>query len=95
MIKEVGTYAEEDRGKRERIVAVNSAADLIYALEKVLQEKRGKIPPNIRKGVKKKIKELRALLETASAEELRRKIANLSAFLWAEVPDGPPQIKLD
>jgi molecular chaperone DnaK len=74
MRKDAEVHADEDRKKKDRIDARNSADGLIFSLEKQLREYDAKIPDNIKKKVNAKMNDLRDLLkkEDASIEEIKK-----------------------
>lgn len=98
MMADSQAHAEEDRKKKEQIEAKNQADMLSYTAEKVLKEQGEKVPSDLRREIEEKIKALRAVLETASVEELRQKTADLSSSLskigqamYGQPPQGGPQ----
>jgi len=74
MRKDAEVHADEDRKKKDRIDARNSADGLIFNLEKQLREYDAKIPDNVKKKVNAKMNDLRDLLkkEDASIEEIKK-----------------------
>ncbi|HRH93407.1 MAG TPA: molecular chaperone DnaK [Candidatus Peribacteria bacterium] len=74
MKKDAELNAEEDKKKREKIDARNTADTLIFNLEKQLREHDAKIPDDVKKKVNVKMNELRDLLkkEDVTAEELKK-----------------------
>ncbi|MDH7486277.1 MAG: molecular chaperone DnaK [Anaerolineae bacterium] len=98
MVKEAQRHAAEDRKRKERVEARNAADTMIYQAEKVLREQGDRVPAGVRSEVESQISGLRGILETGSAEELRRKTQSLSdslqkigaAMYEQQAPPPPP-----
>ncbi len=72
MVKEAEAHAEEDRKKKELIETKNQLDQLIYNLEKTINENKDKIPEEEVKSVQQVIEEAKkALQESQSAEEIK------------------------
>lgn len=81
MTKEAEVHAEEDKKKKEQIEAKNQADGLIFTSEKTLKDAGDKVPPEVKKEVEDKIADLKAILETGSADDLRDKSQKLAEVL--------------
>ncbi|MDP2933640.1 MAG: molecular chaperone DnaK, partial [bacterium] len=79
--KEAEVHAEEDRIKKERVEARNTADNLIVAAEKSLKDAGDKVSAEIKKEVEDKIGALRAVLETGEKADLETKTKELSETL--------------
>lgn len=77
MVQEAESHAEEDKKKKEKIDARNTADSTAYSAEKALKDAGDKVPEDIRNEVEEKIKALRDVLETADTEELKQKTQEL------------------
>ena len=78
MKKEAEMHAAEDQRKREFIDARNTADALIYTCEKTMRDAGEKIAAEIKKEIEVKIDELKKTKEGDSAEDVKRKTAELS-----------------
>jgi molecular chaperone DnaK len=78
MVKDAETHAEEDKKKKEMVEARNTADNLCYTAEKSLKDAGDKVPEDLKKEVEGKVKTIREILQTASAEELKQKTKDLS-----------------
>jgi molecular chaperone DnaK len=81
MVKEAEQHAAEDRQRKERVEARNTADSMIYQAEKILREQGDKVPANVKSDVESKISSLRAILDSGSTEELRNKAEGLGMAL--------------
>ena len=81
MVKDSKRYASEDRKRKEQIEARNAADTIIYQAEKTLREQGDKVPADVRSDVESHISGLRSILDTGSAEEVRRRAQDLSDSL--------------
>ncbi|MCG2685840.1 Hsp70 family protein, partial [Candidatus Parcubacteria bacterium] len=78
MTVEAEKHAEEDRIKKEQVEARNLADNLCYTAEKSLKDASDKVSEDIKKEIEEKVKAIRDILATASAEELKTKTEDLS-----------------
>jgi molecular chaperone DnaK len=78
MVKEAERSASEDRKRRDQVEARNAADTIIYQAEKVLREQGDKVAADVRSEVEGHISTLKGMLDTGSADELRRKTQELS-----------------
>ena len=81
MTKEAEAHAEEDKKKKEEIEVRNTADTLVYSAEKALKDGGEKVPADVRTDVEQKISDLKGVIQTASAEDLKPKIDALSESL--------------
>ena len=81
MVKEAETHSEEDKKRKDLAESRNIADGLTYTAEKSLKDAEGKIPEEMKKEINDKITEIRSVLQTASAEELKSKTEELSTSL--------------
>jgi molecular chaperone DnaK len=81
MVKEGEQYAAQDRKRKERVEARNTADSMIYQAEKILREQGDKVPANVKSEVESKISSLRAILDSGSTDELRNKAQELGMAL--------------
>jgi molecular chaperone DnaK len=77
MVKDAESHAAEDKQRKEKIEARNQADALIHATEKNLAEHGDKVDAAVKSDIEAKIKELRDVLDTAEAAELRTKVEAL------------------
>jgi molecular chaperone DnaK len=78
MVAEAEKFKEEDEKKKKLIEAKNNADQIIYSTEKSLKEHGDKIEVSEKETIEEKIKELKALLETADADAINAKIEELT-----------------
>ncbi len=103
MVKDSKRYASEDRKRKEQIEARNAADTMIYQAEKTLREQGDKVPADVRTDVESHISGLRSILDTGSAEEVRRRAQELSdslqkvgaAMYEQQAPPPPPDGEAD
>jgi molecular chaperone DnaK len=103
MVKDSKRYASEDRKRKEQIEARNAADTIIYQAEKTLREQGDKVPADVRNEVESHISGLRSILDTGSAEEVRRRAQDLSdslqkvgaAMYEQQAPPPPPDGEAD
>lgn len=81
MVKEAEVYSEEDKKRRDIAEARNIADGLTYTAERSLKDAEGKIPAELKKEIEDKVAEIRNVLQTATAEELKNKTQELSTSL--------------
>jgi len=78
MVKEAETHADEDKKRKDLAESRNVADGLTYT---ALKDAEGKIPEEMKKEINDKIAEIRNVLQTATAEELKNKTQELSTSL--------------
>jgi len=81
MVKEAERYAAEDRKRKERAEARNTADAMIYQAEKVLREQGDRVLAHVKSEVESKISSLRAILDSGSTDELRNRTQELGMAL--------------
>lgn len=81
MVKDAEANAEADKKKKEAVEARNTADNLCYTAEKSLKDAGDKVPADLKKNIEDKVKELREMLQTASAEDLKAKTKELSDLM--------------
>jgi len=80
--KEAEEYAVQDVMKRKLAETKVQANNLIYQAEKILNEYKDKISPDLQEKIKNKINELNELIDKAnSAEEIENKMKELNELL--------------
>lgn len=78
MAQEAEAHAEEDRKKKEEIEIKNQADTLVYTTERTLKEAGDKVSAEVRTDVEQKLSDLKSVIQTASAEDLKPKMEALS-----------------
>lgn len=81
MVKEAEMHAAEDKKRKDQAEARNIADGLTYTAEKALKDAGDKVPADVKTDIEAKIKEIRDVLQTASADELKQKTQALSDAL--------------
>ena len=81
MQKEAETHAQEDKGRKELVEARNVADNMCYTAEKTLKDAGDKVDAVLKTEVEDKVKDLRAVLQTAPLDELKAKAEDLSVTL--------------
>ncbi len=78
MAKEAEAHAEEDKKKKEKVEAKNSADTLVYSTEKLLREAGDKIKPEDKKIVEEKIEALKKVKDGDDVEAIKKASEELS-----------------
>ena len=78
MVKEAEENAEADKKKREAIEAKNQAESLIHSTEKSLGEYGDKVGADEKAAIETAITELKGVLESEDAEQIKEKTATLA-----------------
>ncbi len=78
MQKEAEAHASEDAAKKEKIESRNKADNMIYVAEKTLKDAGDKVKEKDKKTIDDKIKDLKAILESGTKEDLETKTSELS-----------------
>jgi molecular chaperone DnaK len=81
MVKDAQKFAAEDQKRREQIEARNGADNAVYTAEKTLRELGDKVPADVKSDVESKANALKGILQTADADELKRRTQELSEAL--------------
>ncbi len=87
MIKEAELHAEEDRKKKELVDLRNQADGFIYTIEKTLKDISSRIPPDKLQDVRNKIEELRKVMNSENANEIRSKFLALQEAWYKATED--------
>ncbi|MGQ9672996.1 MAG: molecular chaperone DnaK [Candidatus Aminicenantales bacterium] len=78
MVKDAEAHAEEDKRRREVIDARNQADQLVYSLEKLLQENKDRIPEQEAERVRTEIENTKRAMESEDLHQIRSAIESLS-----------------
>lgn len=82
MVKEAEAHKSEDEKKRKLIEAKNVAENVVYTVEKSLNEHKDKIPEDKKAPIRKASDELKELIKTSSDEDqIKAKTDELSKLL--------------
>ncbi|MDD5415526.1 MAG: molecular chaperone DnaK [Candidatus Daviesbacteria bacterium] len=81
MTKEAEAHAEEDKKKKEEVETRNQADTLVFTAERSLKEAGDKVSSEVRTDVEQKLNDLKGVIQTASAEDLKPKMEALSDAL--------------
>ncbi|MEK6793685.1 MAG: molecular chaperone DnaK [Spirochaetota bacterium] len=79
MVREAEEHSAEDKAVREKSEARNSADHWIYQTEKSLKEYGDKVSASDRTDLEAKVKSLREILDSGSADDLKKKTEELTA----------------
>jgi molecular chaperone DnaK len=80
-VREAEQHAAEDKKRKEDVEARNMADNLCYTAEKSLRDAGDKVPTDLKKEIEDKVKGIKDVLQTASAEDLKQKSQDLSVSL--------------
>ncbi len=78
MVKDAEAHAEEDKRRREVVEAKNQADQLVYSLEKLLQENKDRIPEAEADRVRSEIENTKRAMESEDLTRIRSAIESLS-----------------
>ncbi len=78
MTKEAEAHAEEDKKRKEEVEMRNQADTLVFTAERALKDGGDKVPADVRTDVEQKVSDLKAVIQTASPEDLKPKMEALS-----------------
>ena len=81
-VKDAEKYAAEDAKRREEVDIRNNADQIIYQTEKLLDDLGNKVDSSTKSTVQSKISDLRAVKDTASADEVKSKTDALQQELY-------------
>ncbi len=81
MVQEGQRFEAEDRKRREQVEARNAADSAVYTAEKTLRDLGDKVPADVKSDVESKANVLKEVLNTAGADELKRRAQELSESL--------------
>jgi len=79
MVEDAKLHEEEDKKIREKTEAVNKAENVIYDLNKNIEEYKDKLPADGIEATKKQIEELRGLMETGDGQTIHSAADKLQA----------------
>ena len=98
MVKEAEEHAEEDGRLKEEVDLRNSADQLVFGAEKLLEENADKVPEELRQEVQGKIDSLKEALKGADvalvrsrADELSKAVQLVGAQVYQQGAAGAPQ----
>ncbi|MEX0763081.1 MAG: molecular chaperone DnaK [Dehalococcoidia bacterium] len=100
LIKDAEAHAEEDRQRREKIEARNTAESAAYQAEKLLREQSDNIAEDLKSEVEEKIKAVRDLLADENSEasainsatsELQQSLQKIGEAAYAGQQTGPQE----
>ena len=80
MVKDAEANAEADKAKKEHIDAQNSAEMAISTIEKSMKDLGDKVPEDLKTQLEEEIKNLQAIKDTATTEELKSKTEGLTTL---------------
>lgn len=83
MVRDAEQHAEADQKKRELAEARNMAENAIYQAEKLLKEQNGKISSDKKKDAESAIEDLRKVLKSNDAAEIKTKFEKLNSAMQA------------
>jgi molecular chaperone DnaK len=72
MVRDASSHAEEDKRKKDEVETRNRADNLAYATEKMLKEIGDKVSESDKADVQKSLDNVRSLLKSGTADELKR-----------------------
>jgi molecular chaperone DnaK len=81
MTLEAEAHAEEDRKKKEETEVRNNADTLVYTAEKALRDAGDKVDASVKTEVEEKLKALKDVMESGSADDIKTKTEDLSQSL--------------
>ncbi|HEX4204384.1 MAG TPA: molecular chaperone DnaK [Ktedonobacteraceae bacterium] len=81
LVREAEQHAQEDRQRREEIEERNHADSMAYQAERMLQDNREKLSPDVRSDVESRIKAVRDALSANDLTRVRSTMAELESTL--------------
>ncbi len=81
-VRDAEMYAAEDAKRREEVDVRNSADQMIYSTEKVIDDLGDKLDGGMKSSVQSKIDALRAIKDTGSVDEVKAKTKELEQELY-------------
>ncbi|MBQ1554491.1 MAG: Hsp70 family protein, partial [Clostridia bacterium] len=81
-VKDAEKYAAEDAKRREEVDIRNNADQMIYQTEKLLDDMGDKVDSGTKSAVQSKIADLRAVKDSAPADEVKAKTDALQQELY-------------
>lgn len=82
-VKEAEQFAAEDKKRREEVDTKNEAENLCYTVEKLITDNGDKLEEADKNELNQKASELKGILNSASAEEIKTKTEELQKSLYA------------
>ena len=82
-VKEAQKYQEEDKKRKEEVEIKNSADQLIYQSEKVLNESKDKISASEQESIKTNLEALKAAVKDGNIDDIRSKQEQLQKALYS------------
>jgi len=73
MVRDAESHAEEDQRRREEADVRNNADNLVYSIERSLNDVDGKVDPNTKLEIEQAIKETKEALAGGDVEEIKQK----------------------
>src|SRR3712207_7281831 len=73
MVRDAESHAEEDQRRREEAEVRNNADNLVYSIERSLNDVDGKVDPNTKLEIEQAIKETKEALAGGDVEEIKAK----------------------
>ena len=73
MVRDAESHAEEDQRRREEADVRNNADNLVYSIERSLNDVDGKVDPNTKLEIERAIKETKEALAGDDVEEIKQK----------------------
>ncbi len=83
MVKEAAAHAEEDKKQREKVEKKNSADNLIYNVEKSLNDLGEKVEESEKNEIQTKIETLRNIMNSDDSEEFENAFQDLQSSAFA------------
>jgi molecular chaperone DnaK len=78
MVKDAESHAAEDQKRRETIDAKNHADQLVYSLEKLIQENKDKIRDHEVEAIQNEIENTKKAVATEDLEQIKKAVESLS-----------------
>jgi molecular chaperone DnaK len=78
MVRDADSHSEEDKRRREVVEAKNQADQLVYSVERLLQENKEKIPDDDAQRVRSELDNTRRAVESENLEQIRGALESLS-----------------
>jgi molecular chaperone DnaK len=78
MVKDAEVHADEDKRRRDVVEARNQADQLVYSLEKLLQENKDKIPQQEAERIRAEIENTKRAMESDDLNQIKSAIESLS-----------------
>ncbi len=97
LVKDAELHAEEDRDKKDRVTARNTADALVYGTEKSLAESGGAVDPATRAEIETAVSDLKQALQGDDSAMIKRKTEILQsvAYKLAQSAYGQPNATAD